>query len=107
MEINSIFYENEYSNAFDFIQNKNLTIEEISPDEKGRRFKISEIVLTPDEIKTDRIYEIQARLNQLSQDFIQMQLGAKFIDEEDRKEEFKLLHNELRELLGKRERIYE
>lgn len=36
-----------------------------------------------------------------------MQLGAKFIDEEDRKEEFKLLHNELRELLGKRERIYE
>ena len=107
MKINSIFYENEYSNAFDFIQNKNLTIEEISPDEKGRRFKISEIVLTPDEIKTDRIYEIQARLNQLSQDFVQMLCGAIFEDETERKEEFRSLHNELRELLGKEERIYE
>ena len=54
----------------------------------------------------DRVVEIRTRLAQLSQDFIQVQVGAIFPDIEERKEEFRALHNELRSLLGKEERIY-
>ncbi|MBE6600414.1 MAG: hypothetical protein E7640_04365 [Ruminococcaceae bacterium] len=53
-----------------------------------------------------RAMEIKARLAQLSQDFIQVQVGAVFPDIEERKAEFRTLHNELRLLLGKEERIY-
>lgn len=62
--------------------------------------------ITQEEIKQHRIGEIQARLDQLSQDFIQAQIGAEFEDLEKRKNEFKTLHNELRTLLGKEPRIY-
>ena len=62
--------------------------------------------LSAEELKQNRIYEIQARLNQLSQDFIQADLGAVFDDLEARKSEFKTLHNELRELQGKGKREY-
>ena len=61
---------------------------------------------TQEEIKEERIQQIQTRLNKLSQDFIQIQLGASFNDLEQRKTEFKILHNELRQLLGKEPRIY-
>lgn len=61
---------------------------------------------TEQELKQRRIYEIQARLNQLSQDFVQADLGAVFDDLEARKSEFKTLHNELRELQGKDKRKY-
>lgn len=53
-----------------------------------------------------RIGQIQTRLNELSQDFIQINLGAVFDDLEQRKQEFKFLHNELRSLLGKEPREY-
>ena len=62
--------------------------------------------LSAEELKQNRIYEIQARLNQLSQDFVQADLGAVFDDLEARKNEFKTLHNELRELQGKEKREY-
>lgn len=58
------------------------------------------------ELKQKRIAEIQSRLSQLSQDFIQADLGAVFDDLEERKREFKTLHNELRELQGKEKREY-
>lgn len=51
--------------------------------------------------------EIELRLKELSEDFIQVQLGAVFEDIEDRRAEFKSLHNELRELLGLEPREYE
>lgn len=54
-----------------------------------------------------RIVEIKTRLNKLSQDFIQAQVGAVFDDLDQRKAEFKALHNELRGLLGKAPRKYE
>lgn len=54
----------------------------------------------------DRIVFITNRLSQLSQDFIQVQLGAVFEDLETRKQEFRDLHNELRILQGKEKRIY-
>lgn len=50
--------------------------------------------------------EIQARLNELSQDFVQVVVGAELDDIEERKQEFKELHNELRGLLGKEPREY-
>ena len=61
---------------------------------------------TQEELNEQRKLEIQSRLNELSQDFIQASLGAEFSDLEDRKEEFRTLHNELRKLLGKEPRNY-
>ena len=58
------------------------------------------------EINQLRIDEIKPRLEQLSQDLIQAQAGAVFEDLEERKAEFKSLHNELRVLLGKEPRRY-
>ena len=43
MELWKIFYENEYDIAFKFISENNLTINEIEPDENGRRFQIAGI----------------------------------------------------------------
>lgn len=62
--------------------------------------------ITQEEIKEVRINEIQTRLDQLSQDFIQAQIGAQIDDIIQRKGEFIALHNELRTLLGKEPRIY-
>lgn len=56
--------------------------------------------------KQRRIIEIQNRLNELTQDFTQMQCGAVFEDADDRVAEFQTLHNELRTLLGKEPREY-
>lgn len=53
-----------------------------------------------------RMAEIKSRLEQLSQDLIQAQAGAVFADLEERRLEFKTLHNELRVLLGKEPREY-
>ena len=61
---------------------------------------------TEEELKQKRIYEIQARLNELNQDFTQMQCGAVFEDADERIKEFQTLHNELRTLLGKEPREY-
>lgn len=53
-----------------------------------------------------RIAEIKPRLDQISQDLIQAQVGAVFEDLEERKAEFQSLHNELRLLSGKTPRRY-
>lgn len=62
--------------------------------------------VTEEETKQLRIAEIREELTNLSQDFIQTELGAIFDDLDTRKERFKSLHNELRELLGKEPREY-
>lgn len=53
-----------------------------------------------------RRLQIQERLSQLSQDFVQAMAGAYFEDFETRKAEFQTLHNELRVLEGKEPRVY-
>lgn len=53
MEKNSIFYENQYQEAFEFVQNKNLIITEINSDVNGRRFQI--VQPTVDEISQKEI----------------------------------------------------
>ncbi len=68
--------------------------------------KVVALEPTKEELKQRRIYEIQIRLENLTRDFIQSDLGAVFDDLEARKSEFKTLHNELRELQGKEQREY-
>ena len=43
MELNSIFYINQYDEACNFSAEHNYTIKEIEPDENGRRFQIVEV----------------------------------------------------------------
>ena len=61
-----------------------------------------------EEIKKQHvILELKSKLNNLSQDFIQVQCGAVFDDLEERKRKFRTLHNELRLLQNKKERSCE
>ena len=43
MKLNQIFYEIDYSQAYEYAIAKGYTIKEIEADEHGRRFKIVEI----------------------------------------------------------------
>lgn len=65
-----------------------------------------ERVLSEEDLKQIKLAELQKRLNELSEDIIQIQCGAIFEDKEDRIAEFRDVHNELRGLLGKEPRIY-
>lgn len=61
---------------------------------------------TEEELTQNEIYELEERLNQLTQDFIQMQCGAVFEDADERVAEFQEKHNRLRYLKGKEPREY-
>lgn len=63
-------------------------------------------ILTQQECNEQHICDIKQRLTELSQDFIQAYMGAQFSDLDQRKAEFKQLHNELRILLNKTPRKY-
>lgn len=76
------------------------------------------ILYTEEELTQKEIYELEARLKELSQDIIQMKCGADFgtrIDDEgneisiadERVAEFREKHNRLRFLKGKEPRVYE
>lgn len=80
---------------------------------KGKELKVvdGEVVaveheLTEVEIIEQRKTDISKRLNQLSQDFIQLLCGAEIEDLEERRLEFQSLHNELRSLENKEPRKY-
>jgi hypothetical protein len=64
------------------------------------------VPFTEEELTQKEIYEIEVRLNQLTQDFIQMQCGAVFEDADERVAEFQAKHNRLRYLKGKEPREY-
>lgn len=53
-----------------------------------------------------RLPKLQSRLTELSQDLLQYQCGAVFEDAEDRKAEFREVHNEIRRIIGKEPRVY-
>ena len=61
---------------------------------------------TEEELVELEIYELEERLAQLTQDFIQMQCGAVFEDEAERRKEFQEKHNRLRFLKNKEPRVY-
>lgn len=97
----------EYPNGGKDVK-KVVDIEYVAPKEAYDEYEdvLKIEPLSAEELKQKRIAEIQSRLSQLSQDFIQANLGAVFDDLEARKSEFKTLHNELRELQGKEKRKY-
>ena len=64
------------------------------------------VLYTKEELTQNEIFELEERLNQLTQDFIQMQCGAVFEDADERVAEFQEKHNRLRYLKGKEPRIY-
>lgn len=85
----------------------------ICEQNKGKELKVVdgkvvavEHEVTEEELKEQRKWEITARLNQLSQDFVQAMAGAYFEDFAQRQLEFQALHNELRVLEGKEPREY-
>lgn len=85
----------------------------ICEQNKGKELKVVdgkvvavEHEVTEEELKEQRKWEITARLNQLSQDFVQVMAGAYFEDFAQRQLEFQALHNELRVLEGKEPREY-
>lgn len=69
MELGTIFRENEYNKAIEYIsQYSNLTIQEIEPDEQGRRFQIVEIPQPTEEqildnLRARREYECFSVIN--------------------------------------------
>ena len=91
-----------------YLNDKEITADEarkLTPIEFGEDYTILR-ELNEEEIKEGRIREIKQELTNLSQDFIQHDLGAIFEDIDERKNKFISLHNELRVLLGKTPREY-
>lgn len=99
--------KNGYFNEQNVVENE----KDIIVAYNGKRYLKGTEPETPAEViqqrqNAIRKEEIRTRLNKLSQDFVQVYLGAEFHDLEERKLEFKTLHNELRALLGKNPRKY-
>lgn len=59
MELNQIFYKEEYEQAYTIALRNNWTIKEIEADEKGRRFQLVENKRTEKEALTDEMHELQ------------------------------------------------
>lgn len=63
MELGTIFYEKDYSNACDYSEQNGYTIIEITPDSFGRRFQIVEIPQpTESEQAEQEIQELKQKL---------------------------------------------
>ena len=68
MELGTIFYETDYTQAYNYVMANNYTIKEIEADEQGRRFQIVEIPAPTEEqmldnLRTRREYECFAYVN--------------------------------------------
>ena len=107
MNKDTIFNLKEYDKAYQWcLENEDYTIEQIEGT-KNYHFVVKEEIINKDTYSVEqRKFEIQTRLSQLSQDFVQAIAGAYFEDFETRKAEFQTLHNELRVLEGKKPREY-
>lgn len=63
MELGTIFYEKDYSNACDYSAQNGYTIKEIEPDSFGRRFQIVEIPQpTEKQLAQQEIQELKQKL---------------------------------------------
>ena len=63
-EINQIFRDDDdYINKASFCNENGLKIIELQPDENGRRFQIIQPTLSAEEIKQNRIDELQSLLD--------------------------------------------
>lgn len=106
MQLNEIFKEDKYIEAYNYSVENGYTIREVDRDNDGsRNFQIVEIPpLSEEELKQIKINEIQTKLNELNYDIIQDVAGEIVPNIEERKARFIELHNELRLLLGKDKR---
>lgn len=83
-KINDIFYlDEEYSARAEFCNNAgNLKIEEIEPDENGRRFKIVEITYSETDLASAELGNLEYWFEQYDKQVIQYQrslrLGVEF-----------------------------
>lgn len=58
------------------------------------------------ELERQELQELQAELNSLSQDIIQAQAGAVIDNLEEHKARFQVVHNRIREIMGKEPKVY-
>jgi hypothetical protein len=58
------------------------------------------------ELEQIELVGLQTELNSLSQDLIQAQAGAVIDNLEERKARFQVVHNRIREIIGKEPRVY-
>ena len=100
------FCSNKINDSFVFIDNDDFDFRNYNYYLKNGKIEKEERD-KEDLKKLTRICFLQSRLNELSQDFIQVSIGAKIDNIETRKQEFVSCHNELRNLLGKEKREYE
>ena len=102
MEINSIFRESEYSQAWHFVKKNldTLTIKELPSDEHGRRFQIITIPeLTTKQQAEQEILEIKEKLAKYKEDVEQVELfGMERTDYEEKKQLCASMIFRLREL---------
>ena len=64
MELGTIFTEEQYDEAYEYISANGYTIEEIKPKDGVRQFKIVEITQpTEEDVKQQRIYELKQLLS--------------------------------------------
>lgn len=110
-KIGDIFYEGEnyIDHAIFCKQQNNLHIQEIEPDEEGkRRFQIVEIVVSEEEAKRRRIEErsteLKAELAKVKEDIEQVEYGLVRDDYAEKKARAAEIINELRVLEGKEPR---
>lgn len=59
MELNQIFYKEEYDKAYSIAVLNNWTIKEIEADDKGRRFQLIENKRTEKELLQDEMQELK------------------------------------------------
>lgn len=85
---------------------KEEIIERELTDEEIDNMKKAQAESEKQEQQEERLAEIDAELDELNKDFIQVQCGAVIPDIKERKLKFQSLHNEKRALLGKEPREY-
>lgn len=59
------------------------------------------------EKELEELPELQAEMDEISKDIIQMMCGAFFSDKEERIARFRIAHNRYREITGKAPRVYQ
>ena len=104
--LNDIFYEDaDYTRRVDFCDENGYVIQEIEPDENGRRFQIQlPPEPTEEEIKSHYYYALKSELEKVMEDIAQEQLGLVREDFAEKKARAAEIINELRVLEGKEPR---
>lgn len=105
-QLNEIFYEDEeYSKRAEFCNKNGYVIEEIEPNEEGRRFQIQlPSEPTQEEINSLKICNLKTELAKIKEDIEQEQFGLVREDYAEKKARAAEIINELRVLEGKEPR---